>query len=192
MRAIPEGVDLSRPDWDRRHRWIVSLLWLHVPAIVVFGLVRHVGLLHAMVEALPVAVAALTASSPSVSMRARAAVAGLGLMISSAVLVHLSGGMIEMHFHFFVMLAVISLYQDWRPFLLSIGFVVVHHAVIGSIAPADVYDHGAAWRAPLKWAAVHAQFVLDVRCRSSAGGSSRTTTGAPRPTSRTASVASAP
>src|SRR5687767_12836118 len=118
--VVPDSVALSRAEWEQRHRWIKGLLWLHVPGVLLFGLVRDVGLLHALVEASPVAVAALTASSASVGMRARSAVTGLGLMLSSAVLVHLSHGTIEMHFHFFVMLGVISLYQDWRPFLASI------------------------------------------------------------------------
>ena len=36
--------------------------------------------------------------------------------MASALLVHLSGGRIELHFHFFVMMSVIVLYQDWLPF----------------------------------------------------------------------------
>ena len=34
-------------------------------------------------------------------------------------LVHFSGGYVEMHFHFFVMLAVIAMYQDWLPYTLD-------------------------------------------------------------------------
>jgi methyl-accepting chemotaxis protein len=55
--------------------------------------------------------------------RVQAVAASLGLITSSAVVVHLSGGYIEAHFHFFVVTAVIALYQDWIPFLTSIAFV---------------------------------------------------------------------
>jgi len=69
-------------------------------------------------------------------------------------------GRIEMHFHFFVMLPVISLYQEWRPFLVSIGFVALHHGTVGVLSPLDVFDHEAAVEAPVLWAAIHAAFVL--------------------------------
>ena len=82
-------------------------------------------------------------------------VATLGLFTSSAVLVHLSGGVIEMHFHYFVMVGVVTLYQDWRPFLTAIGYVVVQHGLAGALTPASVYDHQAATDQPWRWAGVH-------------------------------------
>ena len=81
-------------------------------------------------------------------------------MTASALLVHLADGMTEMHFHFFVMLGVISLYQDWRPFLISIAYVALHHGLVGVLSPHDVFDHEEAWASPLEWAAIHAFFVL--------------------------------
>ena len=50
-----------------------------------------------------------------------------GLVYCSVVLVHLSGGMIEAHFHFFVLIGIIALYQDWIPFLWNILFTVGSH-----------------------------------------------------------------
>jgi diguanylate cyclase len=69
----------------------------------------------------------------------------LGLITSSAVIVHLSGGVVEAHFHFFVMVGVITLYQDWLPFGLALGYVV-HHTVLGLVTPTDVFNHLAALR----------------------------------------------
>ncbi|MGH2685302.1 MAG: putative bifunctional diguanylate cyclase/phosphodiesterase, partial [Actinomycetota bacterium] len=86
--------------------------------------------------------------------------AALGLLTASAVLVHLSGGVIEMHFHFFVMIGLIAMYQDWVPFLAAIGMVAAHHAVIGLLEPRGVFNHAAAWNSPWKWAGIHALFVL--------------------------------
>ena len=175
---FPAGVILTDEEWDQRHRWIGGLLTLHVPVIVFFALIRGNALLHSLAEAVPVAALSLlasrtsrtapaatdpTAAAPAYrgpSRRTRAIAAGLGLMVASAILVHLSGGTTEMHFHFFVMLGVISLYQDWRPFLASIGFVAAHHAIIGTLRPQDVFDHPAANHNPLKWALIHAVFVL--------------------------------
>jgi hypothetical protein len=67
---------------------------------------------------------------------------------------------VEAHFHFFVMVGVITLYQDWLPFGLALGHVVVHHGVLGVLAPAEVFGHPAAQHAPWKWALIHGAFVL--------------------------------
>jgi diguanylate cyclase (GGDEF)-like protein len=67
---------------------------------------------------------------------------------------------IEMHFHFFVMIGVITLYQDWLTFGLALGYVVVHHALLGALRPTDVFNHPAAWQQPWKWALIHGGFVL--------------------------------
>ena len=58
------------------------------------------------------------------------------------------------------MIGLLTLYQDWLPFLVAIGFVAVHHGVIGVVAPGSVYDHGAAVAHPWRWALIHAAFVL--------------------------------
>jgi diguanylate cyclase (GGDEF)-like protein len=52
------------------------------------------------------------------------------------------------------------LYQDWLPFGLALGYVVVHHSVLGVLNPTGVFNHPAALRAPLKWALIHGGFVL--------------------------------
>ncbi|MEY2437238.1 MAG: hypothetical protein QOF97_2074 [Acidimicrobiaceae bacterium] len=160
LSALPSGVRLAPQEWDQRHHWIIGLLWFHVPVIVGYGLVTGNSVLHSVAECLPTALLGFLGSRKGIDRRSRAMVTGLGLMAASAVLVHLSGGMTEVHFHFFVMLAVISLYQDWQPFLLSIAFVALHHAVMGQLRPQDVFDSPAAWRSPLVFAAVHAFFVL--------------------------------
>jgi diguanylate cyclase (GGDEF)-like protein len=157
--TLPQGGSLPNEIWDRRHRGIVSLLWLHVAGIPVYGLVRGVGPTHIVMEASIVAVATLAASSPLLGRKIRSVAATLGLFSSSAILVHLSGGLIEMHFHFFVMVAVVTLYQDWVPFLIAIGYVVVHHGFIGWLAPSDVYNHPAAINQPWKWALIHGTFI---------------------------------
>jgi diguanylate cyclase (GGDEF)-like protein/PAS domain S-box-containing protein len=157
--AIPGTSTLPSEEWERRHQWIAGLLAAHAPGIALFALFRGFGI-HGLLEALIVPMFALAAYRQSLSPRTRSIVTGMGLMISSALLTHLSGGRTEMHFHFFVMIAVISLYQDWRPFLASIAFVASHHAIFGVIRPEDVFDTPEAWRNPIKWALIHAVFVL--------------------------------
>ena len=49
---------------------------------------------------------------------------------------------------------------DPLPFLLALGYVVLHHGVMGVLDPRSVYNHPAAWNNPWKWAAIHGAFVL--------------------------------
>jgi len=158
--ALPHGSQLAPEVWERRHRGIVVLLWLHAVGTAAFGLVRGVALWHSVAEGAVLAVCALAAGQRYGSRRARACVAVFGLVTASALLVHLSGGSIEMHFHFFVMVGLITLYQDWVPFGLALGYVVVHHGVLGYLEPGSVFSHPAAQRAPVVWALIHGAFVL--------------------------------
>ena len=95
----------------------------------------------------------------SVSNSGRSVLATLGLTTSSALLTHFSGGLIEMHFHFFVVVAIVTLYQSWLPFVCAIGFVLIHHGVAGAIEPGGVYNHPDAILHPWKWASIHALFI---------------------------------
>jgi predicted signal transduction protein with EAL and GGDEF domain len=157
---VPSGQLLTPEVWARRHRGIVWLLWLHVAGVAVFALLRGTSPAHAVAEVAPMAVFPLAAALPALGRRARSATAVLGLITASAVIVHLSGGVVEAHFHFFVMIGVITLYQDWLPFGLAIGYVVVHHTLLGLLVPTAVFNHGAALRSPGTWALVHGAFVV--------------------------------
>jgi len=156
---LPNGSTLTAESWRRRHLTILVILWVHVPALWVVGIQLGYGLVHPFLEVAVVAIFAAAASFRGPSRDFRASFATLGLVASSAILVHLTGGLIEMHFHFFVMVAVVALYQSWYPFLLAIGFVLLHHGVMGAIDPDSVFNHSAALRNPWKWAALHALFI---------------------------------
>jgi signal transduction histidine kinase/ActR/RegA family two-component response regulator len=117
-------------------------------------------LFHGLEESGILAAFALLAGWQSNHRRRAAALASLGLLTASAFIVHLSNGNIEAHFHFFVVIGIITLYEDWVPFLLAIGMVLVHHGLMGIIDPSSVYDHGDAIVHPWKWAAIHGGFVL--------------------------------
>jgi diguanylate cyclase (GGDEF)-like protein len=161
LRAVlPTGRPISDDRWEARHRGIALLLWLHVPALFVMGMVTHHTWWHALVDVTPIASCGVVALARSQSRHVRSGATTLGLVASSAVLVHFSGGNVEMHFHFFVVVGVITLYQDWVPFLLAILFVVLHHGILGVLVPSAVYNHGAAQRNPWLWAGIHGAFVL--------------------------------
>lgn len=132
---------------------------LHALALPLFGATRGLGLLHASEHGALLAVMAGVAYGLRRRRRVAAVVVSLGLITSSALLVHVSGGVIEAHFHFFVMIVVLALYEDWLPFLIAAGYVVVHHGVAGALDPHAVYNHPDAMAHPWKWALIHGGFV---------------------------------
>jgi diguanylate cyclase (GGDEF)-like protein len=156
---IPQGRLIPDDVWRRRHRAFVLLGLLHVPGIVIFALVTGHEWDHALVEASPVGLAAVLASRSGLGRGLQSIMASLSLLIASAVLVHLSGGVIEMHFHFFVVVPLLALYQDWIPFLLAIGFVCFHHFVGGTLDPGSVFSHPAGRENPLFWSLVHGTYI---------------------------------
>jgi signal transduction histidine kinase len=157
-RWFPTGRPLDDDTWRQRHRSVVRLVWLHVVGLGVFGLVRGYPAWHVGLEI--TAIAALAGIAMVVTSRlAQAASATLGLISCSALLVHLSGGLIEAHFHFFIMVGVVTLYQSWVPFGLAMVYVVAHHGTIGVIDPHSVYNHQAAINKPWLWAGIHGLFI---------------------------------
>jgi hypothetical protein len=114
---------------------------------------------HLLIELLPLVGLALVATRAS-SRSLRSGAVAIGLLAASALLIHLSGGATEAHFHFFVVLPLVALYQAWLPLLLAIGFVVVHHLSMTFAAPERLFNTDAARAMPLVFSLVHAVFVL--------------------------------
>jgi diguanylate cyclase (GGDEF)-like protein len=159
-RVLPEGRLLPENVWHRRHRAIVRLAVVAAFALVLFAWLRGYGqpvvvaVLAAVLGPLVLAVPQRLGRTP------RAAATTLSLMAASAALVHLWGGVTESHFVFFVMVGVVSLYQDWVPYGIAILTVALHHGVIGTVMPHEVFGHDSAATNPWVWAGIHAVFVL--------------------------------
>ena len=157
---LPQGRLLPDHLWRRRHRGIVILLWLHVPALLGFGLLRGVRTEVALIEVASIVALALVATLPAVGRRLRTTAAAFGLVTCSAAFVHLWGGQSEAHFHFFVVVAILMLYQEWTSFLIAVGYVVFHNGLVGSIDPTLIYDDPAQVEHPFAWTLIHAAFVV--------------------------------
>jgi diguanylate cyclase (GGDEF)-like protein/PAS domain S-box-containing protein len=156
-RHLPSGRTLPATEWHRRHRGIVAVLFALALLLPLYGVVNGHGEPHDLLGGLVLLAAAVAASSTRLQRPVSSALASLGLCGASALAVHLSSGAIEAHFMFFVVIIVVSLYEDWRPFLVAISFVVVHHLAAGILDRGSVYDHDGD---PWMLAAVHGGFVL--------------------------------
>lgn len=75
-------------------------------------------------------------------------VVAISQMLWSALLIHLSGGRIETHFHVFGSLAFLAFYLDWRVLGSASAVVVVDHLLRGLFWPESVYGVVTAewWR----------------------------------------------
>jgi signal transduction histidine kinase/CheY-like chemotaxis protein/HPt (histidine-containing phosphotransfer) domain-containing protein len=72
----------------------------------------------------------------------------VGQMLTSALLIHLGGGRIEMHFHVFGSLAFLAFYRDWRVLITGSAVVAADHFLRGLLWPQSVYGVFAveSWR----------------------------------------------
>ena len=136
------------------------MLWFHCVALGVASGLQGNGVSHTLFEMSLVGSFGAAAALTPFHRRASTLLSSLGLLTASAVLVHLFEGRIEMHFSYFVMVGVVTLYQDWLPLLASIGYVVLQHGIGGMVDPAMVYNHSTAIEHPWTWAGIHGGFIL--------------------------------
>jgi hypothetical protein len=73
----------------------------------------------------------------------------VGQMLISAMLIHLTGGRIETHFHVFGSLAFLSFYRDWRLLIPATVVIGAHHLGMGLYLPQAVF--GAADAGQWRW-----------------------------------------
>jgi two-component system, sensor histidine kinase and response regulator len=78
-------------------------------------------------------------------------------MLMSSLLIHLSGGRIETHFHVFGSLAFLAFYRDWRVLVPATIVVATDHALRGVYFPQSVF--GILTASPWRWVE-HACWVL--------------------------------
>ena len=158
--ALPRGGSLPVDEWARRHRVLVVALWANFVVLTVYGVARGgYGVVHMVAHAGSLLTCATLAGSSRFSPKLRSAFTSVGLLTAAALFVHLTNGLIEAHFYFFVVIVALTIYEDWLPFLLAVAYVLVHHGVVGMLEPHEVYNRQAEWRQPWLWAGIHAFFV---------------------------------
>jgi len=75
-------------------------------------------------------------------------VIGIAQMCFGALLIHLTGGRIETHFHIFGSLAFLAFYRDWRVLMTASAVVLLDHMLRGMLWPQSIFGVLAAgsWR----------------------------------------------
>src|SRR5687767_7775355 len=131
--------------------WVSPLAWdgpvsrthLHVWAAVVLG---------GLISLFPALLALLRPGLPST----RYTIA-IAQMLMGALLIHLTGGRIETHFHVFGSLAFLAFYRDWRVLVPATVVVAADHFLRGLFWPESVY--GVLVASEWRWLE-HAGWVL--------------------------------
>jgi signal transduction histidine kinase len=157
--TLPQGRSLPDDVWRGRHRAILLILWLHVPALAGLAVLVGDGLDDAS-GAVVVATSAALATAPWGGRRWRSALATVGLLSASCVLVGMSGGTVELGFHFFVTIALVMLYQDGFPFLIAVGFVAVFAVVSAGLESLGVWPAADTRSNPWMRAAIGELLIL--------------------------------
>jgi signal transduction histidine kinase len=160
---LPRGNTLDDRAWHKRHLFLQALLLLHLPCLFVFGVLMGRSAWDTTVV-LSVPAACLVLGHLIKHRRTASVLITAGLTYCSAVLVSFSNGSIEAHFHFFIMIGFIALYQDWVPFLWNVVFTVLSHG-LGSVARTDlIFNHPSGQTSPWVWSTIHGVAVLAACC----------------------------
>lgn len=156
-KLFAQSMDGNHRRTDRLFQWVMLLQWVAgIAAAVVLspraweGAAAHVHvhvwmavLLGGWLTLLPVTLihlrpgSALTRHTIAISQ-----------MLTSALLIHLSGGRIETHFHIFGSLAFLAIYRDWRTLVTASAITVLDHLLLGLYYPQSLYGVASAsvWR----------------------------------------------
>ena len=157
--ASPAVRTFLRASREEADRLFGRVLLLHVPVAVALA-AWHDTWLTALVVSLIAAGGPwyLTKHRPGEAVT-RFAVA-IGFMTFSALFIHQSHGVIELHFHIFASLAFLLAYRDWRVPVAAGGYIAVHHIAFHLLqhagAPVWVMNHHGGF----VWVLVHAAFVI--------------------------------
>jgi diguanylate cyclase (GGDEF)-like protein/PAS domain S-box-containing protein len=178
LSAVLPDLSLSAGAYRSRHRALQIVLWLQAPLLLTVARLKasFLGFTDGMDEmpgmtragALQIswmiggvvlcAIGALLVRS----RRGGAALVSLGLLLAAASAVTISGGLTDLHFGFFVVVALVGLYQDWLILAMIVVLTFLHHVLMGVFAPTGLYSSPNARGEPLRFALLHAGFVLAV------------------------------
>jgi two-component system sensor histidine kinase/response regulator len=144
--------------------WVSPLAWygsvsrthLHVWAAVVLG---------GIISLFPALLALLRPGRPSTRYTIATA-----QMLMGALLIHLTGGRLETHFHVFGSLAFLAFYRDWKVLVPATIVVALDHMLRGIFWPQSVYGVLVAsqwrWLEHAAWVIFEDVFLV-VSCRRS-------------------------
>src|SRR5262245_25777223 len=148
-------------NYARTDRFIVRVLWWHLAALVLLTLgnaVLKLGLyfpspfswrVPTLDEGVATMALGLLATAVPTWWHGRIrdhyawrVAVSVCLTAYSYLFVFISGGSIEMHFHFFMIMALLVVYSDWRLGWIVLVLTTLHHLILNYVQPEWVYFYG--------------------------------------------------
>jgi two-component system chemotaxis sensor kinase CheA len=157
--VLPAEVSaFERAYLHRMNRVALIFFLLHLPVFAAIAALNKTGV------TLALGLTGLTLAGPVLAHgafanpRHVARVSGFTAMVLGGLLVHFGQGpmQIEMHFYFFVVIALLAVFADPLVILIAAVTVATHHALLWALLPRSVFNYDASiWTV-----AVHALFVV--------------------------------
>jgi methyl-accepting chemotaxis protein len=120
--------DLFRDVWERGDRLLGALVAAHFPFVLLLSIVYGGFVTAFVVGGLISGVTLFVTWRFRGTFFSRATVAA-ALMSYSALMITMSGGRLEYHFHVFCALAFLLVYRDWRVPVVGAAVIAVHHSL---------------------------------------------------------------
>lgn len=132
------------------------VLFLHLPIALILAYQFETSMVLALMASLAICSLPTFLTYFTKSYRLAAISHGVAMMFYSGLLIHLSRGMIEAHFHIFVSLAVMIVFANPLVILMAAATIAVHHVGFYFLLPASVFNYQASFGILL----IHAGFVV--------------------------------
>jgi methyl-accepting chemotaxis protein len=141
-------------------RLLGAVLLAHLPVALLLGAIYQAWT-SALLVGVPLALGAFALSRTRAGATATRFLLGVAFMAFSALFIHQSRGLIELHFHVFASLAFLLAYRDWKVPVVAAGVIAVHHVAFHflQMAGVGVYLLNHSQHGTLI-VAVHAAFVV--------------------------------
>ena len=147
---------LSERHIDRMNLFGICFLFLHIPVMAAVAWQFGTGIGFAAMASLAICAGPAMLWLLGGNRKLLSVIIGMSLMFFSALLIHLGRGMIELHFHVFVMLALVTIFGNIAVPLAAAATIAVHHLGFFFFLPDSVFNY----KASLGIVLVHAAFVI--------------------------------
>ncbi|HZB93772.1 MAG TPA: methyl-accepting chemotaxis protein [Stellaceae bacterium] len=126
-------------------RFFILALWLHLPLLLLVGLINDSAWASGVVVGALVAGLATAAWSLDHDGALCRYVIAIALVTMVSLLVWLAHGQmqIDMHMYYFAGFAMLAAFCDWRVIVLAAGVTALHHLGLNYLLPAAVFPDGA-------------------------------------------------
>lgn len=156
---LPREISAFERSYLRRmNRIALIFFYMHVPAFIGVAALAHTSMLQAAILTPLVLIGPTAVYFWLRNPRALAVAYGFTAMVMGGLLVHFGQGpmQIEMHFYFFVLIALLAVFGNPAAIMTAAVTVALHHLTVWLLLPSSVFNYEAS-----AWAVVvHAAFVV--------------------------------